>query len=151
MSLWIILNMLFAIPKKKLLSAGVLAVMAIKTIFEKSKGTRLHDVDGTISFKELADALTNLYQDPDFDKSLNALCDLRGADISSFTADHVRQIADLAAKEWGRNEQFKTALVVSEDFSYGMARMYELLLDSRMSSQIKIFRDMTAAREWLNS
>jgi len=126
-------------------------VMAIKTVFEKSKSTRLHVVEGKISFKELADSLTNLYQDPDFDKSLNALWDLRGADVSAFSADHVRQIADLVAKEWGRNEKFRTALVVSEDFSYGMARMYELLLDSKMSSQIKIFRNITAAREWLSS
>ena len=123
--------------------------MAIKTIFEKSKGIRLHIVEGKIIFKELAESLTNMYEDPNFDKSLNALWDLRGTDVSAFTADHVRQIADLVAREWGRNEKFKTALVVSDDFSYGMTRMYELLLDSKMSSKIKIFRNMKTAREWL--
>jgi len=113
--------------------------MKFKTIIEQKNNLRFHQVSGRLSFEELRDTLQNIYNDKNIDKTLNALWDLSEADISDFTLDEVEQVANFVAQNWGRVPGTKAAIVVSADYSYGMARMYEILLDSLTSNVIRIF------------
>ena len=67
------------------------------------------------------------------------------------TVDDVRGIAYLASKY---NEKFgnaKLATVVSRDLEYGMARMWEVYVESEdWHVSEKLFRDRDEALAWLN-
>jgi uncharacterized protein with PIN domain len=123
--------------------------MKFETHIEPENNLRFHRISERVSFDELHDTLRNIYEDKNFDKTLNSLWDLSEADISDLTSDEVEQIANFVAQNWGKIPGTKAALIVNTDFSYGMARLYEILLDSRTSNTIRVFRDERSAREWL--
>ena len=48
----------------------------------------------------------------------------------------------------GKCESFKTAMIVSHDFPYGMSRMYEVF-SSNTPEIVQVFRDPNKAIEWI--
>jgi hypothetical protein len=59
-----------------------------------------------------------------------------------------RNLGPLSEKRKGD----KTALVASEDFPFGMLRMFEILAENeKLAIQFKTFRDINKAKAWLLS
>ncbi len=76
--------------------------------------------------------------------------DLTGADLSNATLDQVEDLAgfvkDLShSRVGGRN-----AIVATDPFAYTLGKMYQLFADlAKQTSQTKIFKTRTEAKEWL--
>jgi len=61
----------------------------------------------------------------------------------------VRRVADLVSRAAGSKAMGPRAIVVSSTGAFGMVRMLSMLLSGRMT--IEAFRDVEAARAWLDS
>lgn len=80
---------------------------------------------------------------------LNELVDLRGADLTSITLEGMRRLADIVARAMNGSEtSFQTALLVSADLAFGMARLYQGHQDDDVGT-VQVFRDEGEALDWL--
>jgi hypothetical protein len=124
--------------------------VSITTSTEPRTGARLHRVEGELQLDVLQRALEAVYQSEHFDPDGDVLWDVREADLSSFSSSDVRQVADFVEQHWGGSGSSRAALVVSGDLDFGLARMYEQLLESRRSGEVRVFRDLDDAVDWLS-
>lgn len=125
------------------------AIMPVETHIETDTGFRTHTVTGNVSLNEVYETVEDVYKLPDFNPGAPALWDLRGASIELPTED-VRHLADFIGKLVGEGAGGKVAIVVSEDFEVGLARMYETILSSQSCKPMKVFRDLAEAKRWLD-
>ncbi|UCG50517.1 MAG: hypothetical protein JSW58_09920 [Candidatus Latescibacterota bacterium] len=88
---------------------------------------------------------------PDAQPNMNALWDLRDADVSSFSSPAVERLAEFVSTQWGTGGKSRAALVVLQDLAFGLSRMYEILLGGRTSSDVQVFRDYAEALEWVTT
>lgn len=79
------------------------------------------------------------------------LIDFRGAGDPEVTSAGLKALAKEALAMNGDVGFGKTAIVVRDPFTFGMARMYEALRTTQEGNrrQIKVFTDWDAAMEWL--
>ena len=121
--------------------------MPISYLIDKQRLYIQRVLSGTVTSDEILASLTETLKHPDYQPGMKSLTDLRSIQHYASPQD-VRQIANFIL---GRSEEVrggKAAIVVSQDVSYGMARMLELLTESSQLS-IGVFRDMKEAYEWL--
>jgi hypothetical protein len=123
--------------------------MTIEVEIDKKANLRKHKVTGILTLDALQNKLREIYEEPDYNPDMDVLWDLREADLSSFEADDVDKLSDMVSKFWGTEGKSRAALVVSKDLDYGLSRMYEMLLENRISSIVRIFREIDAALEWI--
>lgn len=123
--------------------------MAISTTIDLETGIRMHTVTGQPQRNELFDMLRNLYSRPDFDPNRDVLWDMREADLTAFSTEDIQAIRDLAGRHWGAGGASRAALVVSTDVDFGLTRMYEMLMSASSTNEVRVFRDIDEAREWL--
>lgn len=120
--------------------------MKLEMHIDAAAGVRRHRVSGPLDTAAIADALRELRARPDYDPALPALWDLREAEFD-VTAEEVRHLADVVAG-LGRPPT-RTALVVSRQAAYGLARMYDQIVQSRGSREGGVFYSMEEAAAWL--
>jgi hypothetical protein len=123
--------------------------MEVETRIDPDTGMRQHAVTGDLTFDGLMSALAGIYADPAFRPEQNSLWDLRETRATEISVTDLRRIVDLVRENWGTTGAPKSALVVSSDLDFGMGRMYEAFLDSDMGSQVRVFRDIDEARNWI--
>lgn len=123
--------------------------MPIQTNIESGTGFRTHTVKGDISLDDIRSTLEKTYADPDFRPEAAAIWDLTAATGDVPTED-IRHLADFVGKLVGGTATGKVALLVPEDFEFGMARMYESILGGQSSKPIMAFRDRSEADRWLS-
>jgi hypothetical protein len=75
--------------------------------------------------------------------------DLRDADLTAFSTDDIKSVSGLVKQNWGTSSSSRAALVVSRDVDFGLARMYEQLLDNGSTGDVTVFRDYDEAIAWL--
>jgi hypothetical protein len=109
-----------------------------------------HLVILTVSGKLTDQGLLRLYDElretegltPDFE----LLIDLRQADGREVST---AAVTSLAERPLLLSPESRRAVVVTSEFGFGMARMYELLRDAK-GGEIRVFRDFDEARLWLD-
>jgi hypothetical protein len=102
---------------------------------------------GNPDFDEWVNTMRAVFKDPNFKPGFSVILDRRLVkvaptmeyieDITAFVKDHLIEL--------GNN---RTAIVVSEIASFGMARMSQGLMNDTERTQI--FTDIEKAREWLS-
>lgn len=113
---------------------------------------RKHKIIGRVDFISLKTYLFELYDDPGFDGSLNSLWDLSQAEgIADLSIDEIRAVVLLVGSKWHTNLRVRSALVVSQDLDYGIARMYEIQLSASTSNDIRVFKNVEEAQEWVGN
>lgn len=120
--------------------------MELETHIDAEAGIRCHRITGPLDVGAIADAVRELRARADYDPSMPALWDLREAEVR-VTAEEVRGLADVVAG-LGR-PPVRTALVVSRQAAYGLARMYDQLVESRAARQGGVFYSLEEAAAWL--
>jgi hypothetical protein len=110
---------------------------------------RRHRVEGKLDFDALVAELRDIYGDPSFRPDQDSLWDLRGARLATVSTPEVRRIVDLVLKHWGTEGAPRSALVVSTEADFGMARMYEMLIAAELGPSVGVFRDVEEAEAWL--
>ena len=74
--------------------------------------------------------------------------DLREADLSPLDSEDLRQIAAFSSALRGERGNARVAAVSSEDLSFGITRMYEVVGEVA-HLQFKAFRDFDQAVAWV--
>jgi hypothetical protein len=123
--------------------------MPITVRVDKEAGIRFNEVSGDVTLDEILSVLRGLYEKPNFDPNLNVLWDMRDANVGAISFEEAKYISDFAGSHWGTSGRSRAAFVVSRDLHYGVARMFEQLLESRSPNEVMVFRDYDEALSWL--
>jgi hypothetical protein len=103
-------------------------------------------VHGTLCDQDLLDGDEALRNHPEFQPDFDQLIDMREAVGAKVTTDGIRA---LAHKPPLFSPESRRAIVVLTDLGFGMARMFELLREGK-SGEIRVFRDLAEANDWLD-
>ena len=123
--------------------------MDVKVRIERDRGLRIHTVTGAVTFDELQSALAATYQgDPEV-RDMDSLWDLSEAQMA-ISSEEIQRISAFVSSQWGEGGAAKSALVVSEDLAFGLARMYEAQVTQEVKNQVGVFREIGEARLWLD-
>ena len=124
--------------------------MEISTDIDKTLNLRIHTVTGALTREDLFAFLTEVYSRPDFDPSMNILWDFTDSDLGPLLLPDVVTIRDFVEKRLGTFKTIRFALVVSNEFNFGLATMFATLLTSA-GIYAKVFRGYEEARKWATS
>jgi hypothetical protein len=104
-------------------------------------------LSGEVGASEIIAAIDDLLRRPDYRTGMIGLADLRSYTWRAEVSD-IRRIAQFMIANGARIGRSRTAIVVSNDYSFGMSRMYEAFA-AASPIKLKIFRDMDEAVAWL--
>jgi hypothetical protein len=104
-------------------------------------------VRGDITDGDLMSLATHIQQLPDVGPEHSLLIDLREANSTGVTTAGVRA---LAGRPLVLPKTSRRAVVVPSDLGFGMARMYEMLAETR-GGGARVFRDYGAALRWVET
>lgn len=102
---------------------------------------------GRLTDSSLTSSYMELFNDEAWNPDFNELADFRDADVSQITKKGLEAIADMSFEFEGNK---KSAILVSQDLSFGLARIYEVLTESS-SETARVFRDPIIALAWLGA
>lgn len=121
----------------------------IKRTNRKDDLLTIFTVNGPLSCDEVIHALDDFYK---HEVTPYLLWDFTDADLSGINQNDMEQIISTAKSNTYLRKDGKTAFVVSQDLSFGMSRMYEILSElSEHPISPSVFRDMNKAIAWLKS
>jgi hypothetical protein len=103
-------------------------------------------LSGELNDQRLPELFDLIARDPDTAPDFSLLVDVRGADAFAVSPRGVRAVA---ARQLALSPQSRRAVVVPNAFTYGMARMYEILRGRR--GGMRVFRDYDAALRWIET
>jgi hypothetical protein len=107
----------------------------------------LTHADGVVTFHDINAHLDEEQRNRDLNRA--ELIDARGA-IGEFDVDRVKRLVQRGANMLQSVELGPTALVISNDVLFGMARMYSILAEGA-GVRAEVFRDPESAITWLDS
>ncbi len=119
--------------------------MALHYKIDSDQGVIHSRFEGEITVELLQDYNLRLRQDPAFRTGLSEIVEVKGVEAKiSFSAmrDYRNWFLQLEPIRM-------TAIVATDDASFGMARMFQQLSDQGQT-KIQVFRDMKSARLWLS-
>jgi hypothetical protein len=117
------------------------------TFFKIDKERRLVMSTGS-GVVTMADAMahqTGLLNDPDFDPGFSQLLDLTQVETYQVTIGDVRKLAQ--AKVFSPDS--RRAILVTNDYAFGAARVFESLRGISGEKRIRVFRDLDEALDWI--
>jgi hypothetical protein len=121
------------------------------TTIDPATGFRTHVLSGVVTQEEIEEGLAKAYARPDFRPEADILCDIRDADLRGMSRDVIRDIVGFVSARRSDYPQSRTAVVVGRDLDFGLARMYEQLIESVYPANVTVFRDLDEAQGWLDS
>lgn len=122
--------------------------MPITYSIDNKRGVVLTTASGVLTDDELLNHKRQVTSDPNFKPGLVELSDIREITELTVTTEGIRGFVRQDAADAERLEDFKLAIVASEDVVFGMGRMYQTMTGGNFSN-VRIFRHMDEAKEWL--
>ena len=108
-----------------------------------------HICKGIVSIEDLIDAIKNLY---DKEPTPNHLWDFTEAETSKLTGEQVRTLASYAKSYAPSRIGGRTAIVTTNEATFGIARMYEVFAETTgQKVEIMVFRSLNEAMRWLEA
>ena len=106
-------------------------------------------VIGKVTTNELVAAISDFYENS---VTSNILWDLIKSDLSEIRSSDVELITNLSVKYAEKRSSGKTAIVGSDDLTFGLSRMYEITKEIvKLPFETQAFRDIDKAFKWLLS
>ena len=125
--------------------------MKVETTINSDKSIRIHVVSGKFDMNELLNVLDGLYSGSEQNLELDALWDLREAeDVGTLNIQHLDKLVNMVSRKWETDTPHRAALVVSRMVDFGLARMYEMRMESKSKNEIRVFNNMEQAVHWLS-
>jgi hypothetical protein len=122
---------------------------SIKKTNKAGESLTILTVIGIPTIEELIHAFENFMK---HDVTPYLLWDFTDADLSQITQKGMEEIIAVAKSKAHLRKNGRTALVVSQDLSFGLSRMYETLSKIREHPISHfVFRDMDKALTWLKT
>jgi hypothetical protein len=121
--------------------------MPVRYWIDKERRLVISTAYGAVTGKDLLDHQESLLVDPNFACTYSHLADSTRMTKLAFTASDVlacaaRNIFDPASRR---------AIVVADDEAFGLARMFEILRDSKGESGIRVVRTVEDGFAWIFS
>jgi hypothetical protein len=107
---------------------------------------------GQISDSEVLSAYKSHFDSDNAIPVSNGLTDLSEADLTNFSSDAIRKLADYIIRLYNKtdNTSLKTAIYAPDLFQFGLSRMYQAL-SYETPQDIEIFKDREKAIQWLRT
>ena len=93
--------------------------------------------------------LSDIFADPRWHAGLGVLFDYRGLDVSTLDMGDLNTVAVIFQSARKKLVDSKMALLCDSDELFEIGREFGVLLAPRVETQVVIFRDETAALNWL--
>lgn len=124
--------------------------MPITFTTEKENGYFVSKYEGVLFDKDLIPPWREYLEKPDWDPTLNELCDLSQADLNGVTTQGIINFSKYSSFVYSSRavEDVKVAVYAPHDLPFGLARMYESR-SVESPEKLCIFRDLEEAKAWL--
>ena len=127
-------------------------IMQFATSINSAHQLRCHAISGDFNMDKLLDELTKFYNSPEYDPEMDVLWDLRHLDgLAGIATPELNKLVTLESRRWISSQPRRAALVVARMVDFGMARMYEMRMESVSKQEIRVFTDFEQARQWLGT
>jgi len=123
--------------------------MTISTTIDKKNNIAYHKAFDVLTVDEIEGAINNLFNNPDFDPSMNILAEIQPGCTSSLGSDEVHNLVTLSRNLKNRSGPGRTAVVVSDNADYGIFHVLEFLLKDE-ARKLKVFKSLESGQEWLS-
>ena len=105
-------------------------------------------ITGVLTDEDIISHKKALVQDPAFKPGMKELSDVRGVERLQVTDAGIRRFVAQDACDSSCLQGHRLAIVVSSDFVFGTARMYEALTQAN-PIDVMVFRDIDKTKAWL--
>jgi ethanolamine utilization protein EutP (predicted NTPase) len=120
--------------------------MPLTYVIDKPGRLVTSTASGVLTYEDIATHQERLKSDPDFDPTFDQLFDGTTVTKIELTAAEVQTVARQRLFAAGSRQAFAT----SNEFAYGMARMFEIYRETSGTGRlVHVFDGIEAAREWL--
>jgi len=120
----------------------------IKVHQDSERELTVFTAEGMIRADDVATAIETFYRNA---VTLNVLWDISGADVSRIEASDIEKIVHLSVAHGETRVGGKTAVVATEDLTFGLSRVYETLKEAeQLPFQTSVFRSLDDAYAWLS-
>jgi len=120
--------------------------MPSKVCLDPDTGIWTIELIGAVGPEEVAEAIGSIRREPTYRVDAPRLYDVREVEDSIDTSA-LRSLAH--RKEFiGSVDGARSAIVVSRDITFGIARMYQTWMEGQ-PVEVRVFRDVDEARAWL--
>jgi hypothetical protein len=103
---------------------------------------------GELTLRDLVEAIEPMLQASGFEPDMPQLLDLGSVERSGITADQMRSLVEVFAKEVPRVGSGRVAVFAPRPVIFGLSRMYEALSEE-LPMRLRVFRDRDEAEAWL--
>ena len=110
--------------------------MAVTTIIDDERKLVVHRLQGELQLEDIILALRKFYSSesvPDYP----ILWDLQEASLLSLELDEIQKFSDATKSFWPSMKKGKTALLVTSEGDFGIARMFQILSEG-IPREIKV-------------
>jgi hypothetical protein len=119
----------------------------IETEIDERNDLKIHRFHGMVDGDEIIDAIR---KDIHGTRASNVIWDFSDADMEKFGIEKLRQVLAMGKVLAEARQAGKTAIVVPQDLSFGLGRMYETLTEiERFATTNRSFRTLAEALAWL--
>lgn len=126
--------------------------MSITSQVDKTRDLTSYTLTGNLTIDEIHNAIKSFWEAHEL--TLNGLWDARQAELTNLKSSDVEGITALIgeyAHRFDERKTGKTAIVASSDLQFGLSRIFGTFYEiENFPIQLKIFRDMNEALEWLD-
>ena len=109
-----------------------------------------HTCRGTLKVQDIIDAFDAAMSLPGFERSMSVLWDLRDSRIDAQPEEMQALVTHVGLKRDHRGTGYRLAVVAQDAMLIMLADIFKAL-SSPLSFQVKIFRDIDEARDWISS
>jgi len=103
--------------------------------------------EGVLLADDVLQAVQSFY---DGELTLNVLWDISGADVSSIQWPDIEKIVQISVAHGDTRVGGKTAVVATEDITFGLSRVYEMIKEpEHLPFQTRVFRSLEDAKACL--
>lgn len=118
----------------------------ITASMEAEEGLTIWTVTGEPTYEEFQSIMQNFYESP----TENLLVDLRQGNLNRISTEDIGKIIQLVKNAEDKRSRRRTAIIVSDPYSYGMSRMFEMKVAYYNSKvEVRVFRLLDEGLEWL--
>ena len=110
----------------------------IETTVDDQHDLIIHSCSGSLTEKEFLDAIQSYYEK---NPTRNVIWNFSKASLADIPSDFVRRSSEVVKRLGVARRNGKSAVIVSSDLEYGMARMFQIMTNSgEIPFTIKVFR-----------
>lgn len=123
-------------------------IMSIEIKYDQNRNMLIIAISGTSDFEDYKSALETITRSGDYPPNVRTLWDLRNADLSFANFTSIKKVVGIRTR-FKQRDNCRVALVTSSNLQFGLCRMFQMLLEGKLSHELAVFRDYEEGEKWL--